>query len=756
MYCYARTQALTSASFLFRGLLKGCAEVSLNLLAPGEAADLLLGTAQIKDADAAALAAAEEIAVLCGNLPLFISICGGVIAGYEDDPSWKTEVVGMLVEDRVGLIEDSTGDRTVERLVDSSLSMLKDQQTTLVFMALGVCPEDVLVELPVAQLVCGADVDVAATGKLSSMSMRRIVKTLLDRHLLQGSVASGVQMHDIVRDLVRSRLGGDDGIRAKQRAVVAAFVAACSADDWAVEGTVGQYATAVLEQHMAEALLSDPLADASAHAWLSHPNQLVVRSAATVMGSKALDMLSTAKEAAGDLAGAARIAWAAYSVCQLGAVQNELLYRAAALLETESAGSTVSVSQFETDVLELLMLRSLQCEESERHSKAMERYDALLKASGTVTVEALLQQYFAEMPVALGLWQNFCKPVPCPWEDVCNGTSYWRQAIIDCCRGCQELGVLPAQVCAGRIICTLIAVFTGVTCHMPNWEGTFAGEASLIGALEHFQAHPEDGAANKHSGINCALICDAAVVLGLYYGNVPQVSQWARGSIAAYRLLDVSTTKDYKSVALELHHTRIILPIMVLHFGLAAEAQALLGAFGYGWSDSGFANYDLWLQAFSELLPNFNLPGEVVYHRLLVYLVLPKTAGLDAEFSSWVASPAELAQIEHDSPWNFDFAYQGILHVAAEAFLRAGRDDDAAEAARIAVSPDHQTREHVTLAAALCPDSKRGEDQLPALLVPAERGKALFIKERYLAGDMGVKNVRTSRVQKHSSVQAYK
>ena len=31
------------------------------------------------------------------------------------------------------------------------------------------------------------------------------------------------------------------------------------------------------------------------------------------------------------------------------------------------------------------------------------------------------------------------------------------------------------------------------------------------------------------------------------------------------------------------------------------------------------------------------------------------------------------------------------------------------------------------IAAALCPDSKRGEDQLPALLVPAERGEVLFI-----------------------------
>jgi hypothetical protein len=34
---------------------------------------------------------------------------------------------------------------------------------------------------------------------------------------------------------------------------------------------------------------------------------------------------------------------------------------------------------------------------------------------------------------------------------------------------------------------------------------------------------------------------------------------------------------------------------------------------------------------------------------------------------------------------------------------------------------------------------KTGEDQLPALLVPAERGEVLFIKERYLAGDLGVR-----------------
>ena len=54
------------------GLLKGCAEVSLNLLSPSEAVDLLLRTGEVDDADAGASAAAAEIAELCGYLPLYV------------------------------------------------------------------------------------------------------------------------------------------------------------------------------------------------------------------------------------------------------------------------------------------------------------------------------------------------------------------------------------------------------------------------------------------------------------------------------------------------------------------------------------------------------------------------------------------------------------------------------------------------------------------------------------------------------------
>ena len=74
--------------------------------------------------------------------------------------------------------------------------MIKDETTSLIFMALGVCPEDLPFDTAVAMLVCGADAQLIAKGtKLSTIAMRRALKTLVDRNLLQGNIATGVQMH---------------------------------------------------------------------------------------------------------------------------------------------------------------------------------------------------------------------------------------------------------------------------------------------------------------------------------------------------------------------------------------------------------------------------------------------------------------------------------------------------------------------------------------------------------------------------------
>ena len=291
-----------------RGLLQGCDEVSLNLLAPAESVDLLLRQGRVDDADeAAAAAAAALIAGLCGHLPLYLSICGSIIADYEGSAEWQHELVQLLKEDRVGVIDDAAagdddegGVTTTGRIVDASLKMLKDKDATATFVSLALCPEDVLCPVSVAQLVCGADAD--NTSKTSALVIRRSLKKLLDRNLLQGSTAEGVQMHDLVRDLMRARTGGE-GIRTKQRAVVQAFIAECPPDGWGAGDATGGYAAQALLAHMGEALLPEPLEDAEAQAWLDASDNVlehtVARCAAEAFGHEALAALGERLEAEG-------------------------------------------------------------------------------------------------------------------------------------------------------------------------------------------------------------------------------------------------------------------------------------------------------------------------------------------------------------------------------------------------------------------------------------------------------------------------
>ena len=46
-----------------------------------------------------------------------------------------------------------------------------------------------------AKLICSVDSDVLAAGKVTVITMRKSIKMLLDRNLLQGSVQGGFKMH---------------------------------------------------------------------------------------------------------------------------------------------------------------------------------------------------------------------------------------------------------------------------------------------------------------------------------------------------------------------------------------------------------------------------------------------------------------------------------------------------------------------------------------------------------------------------------
>ena len=95
---YDNTTSKLLVTTRIRGLLKGCDEISLELLSQEESIYLLLRTGGVDDDDAARNAAAK-VADLCGYLPLFVGICGGVISDYEGDCSWQAELVELLQED---------------------------------------------------------------------------------------------------------------------------------------------------------------------------------------------------------------------------------------------------------------------------------------------------------------------------------------------------------------------------------------------------------------------------------------------------------------------------------------------------------------------------------------------------------------------------------------------------------------------------------------------------------------------------------
>ena len=42
---------------------------------------------------------------LCGYLPLYISIAGGIVADYQGDEAWEHELAAMLEDNRLGVME---------------------------------------------------------------------------------------------------------------------------------------------------------------------------------------------------------------------------------------------------------------------------------------------------------------------------------------------------------------------------------------------------------------------------------------------------------------------------------------------------------------------------------------------------------------------------------------------------------------------------------------------------------------------------
>ena len=135
--------------------------------------------------------------------------------------------------------------------------------------------------------------------------------------------------------------------------------------------------------------------------------------------------------------------------------------------------------------------------------------------------------------------------------------------------------------------------------------------------------------------------------------------------------------------------------------GDMASANAFMRGFGWTWGETGFQRINQWCNVVVSLKMGFSFLPEVTYLRLVAFLSGATDDGSpidNAEVNAWIPSPREIADLERDGPWMMNAWTLSVVDAAARAYLALGRDDDAYELSRIAVSPEQKILKKTVLA----------------------------------------------------------
>ena len=175
--------------------LEDAAVISLDILAPGEAAGLLARLAGRSDVTAHD-AAMGQIAGLCGYLPLAIGMMGRQLAHH---PAWTpADLAADLAAARDRLELMAAENQSVAAAFGLSYQDLPDDDQRL-FRRLGLHP--------------GPDIDAYAAAALDgtgSGQARRGLLALYDQHLITEPAPGRYRMHDLLREHARALAGADD------------------------------------------------------------------------------------------------------------------------------------------------------------------------------------------------------------------------------------------------------------------------------------------------------------------------------------------------------------------------------------------------------------------------------------------------------------------------------------------------------------------------------------------------------------------
>lgn len=175
--------------------LQDAGPVSLDVLAPTEAAELFAHTAARSELSPADVTVARLVE-LCGYLPLAIRMVGARLAHHR---TWSvSDLVSELTATSGRLAALYDEDDTVAVAFDLSYRDLNPRQQ-LLFRRLGAHP-GIETDGSSAAALLGSDVHSAA----------RLLKDLEDRHLIDEPERGRYRMHDLIRELAQELVAADD------------------------------------------------------------------------------------------------------------------------------------------------------------------------------------------------------------------------------------------------------------------------------------------------------------------------------------------------------------------------------------------------------------------------------------------------------------------------------------------------------------------------------------------------------------------
>jgi hypothetical protein len=357
-----------------RSLMPRAACIELALMSREEAAALLLGLANIKQA--AYLKqhkgaewppkAAHDIAAECGLLPMTLSIASQVVRSWGD--GWEESVLPLLKQQSNKSSAGGSGAAlsTVEaRIIGAGLKALKGEDADAIeelFVAFAVTQEDCVHSMPVIELLwrsCCAFDSSRGDDLGMRLKVRQWTQMLVDHSLLLGSFTKGVHVHDIVLTYLRNTHAPSE-LRALQKRVVEELVRMSTVRAFEDTGSTSKafageevdwYVCNVGSFHIQQTMDSVvPLVEnADALRWILVDDTVLSRQVALAVGEEELEKLVAHSVSQGLWFEGAKIKLAITLLTKrpVAIVFNEAL----ALLEKCGSTRTIAALQLELDII---------------------------------------------------------------------------------------------------------------------------------------------------------------------------------------------------------------------------------------------------------------------------------------------------------------------------------------------------------------------------------------------------------------------